>query len=120
MVKEMVNNFAIMSSDSLAEYGIKNGQTIYLAGSVLVPAAEDSFNYRMKFLGAFVIDDHIVVTDETKMFYVDPENFVMMDEGENTRLCAVRDEDFKLETVAEAREQQAAIEDELAMIEQGG
>lgn len=98
MVKEMVNNFARMSSDSLAEYGVNEGQLIYLAGSVLVPLAEDSFDYRMKFLGAFVIDDHITVNDEIKMFYVDPDNFVMIDEEENKRLLAIRDEDFAPKT----------------------
>lgn len=95
MVKEMVNNFAVMCSDSLEEYGVKNGQTIYLAGSVLVPLEQDSFDYRMKFLGAFVIDDHITVNDELKMFYVDPDNFVLMGNEANARLCAIRDEDFK-------------------------
>lgn len=95
MVKEMVNNFAVMINDSLAEYGVKNGQLIYLAGNVLVPVAEDSYDYRMKFLGAFVIDDHITVNDDIKMFYVDPDNFAMMSNEENARLSAIRDEDFK-------------------------
>jgi hypothetical protein len=99
MVKEMVNNFARMSTDSLAEYGVGIGQLIYLAGSVLVPVAEDSFDYRMKFLGAFVIGDHIIVNDELKMFYVDPDNFVMIDAEENERLAKIRDKDFTPEPV---------------------
>lgn len=95
MVREMVNHFAFVNNDSLEEYGVLPGQTIYLAGSVLVPLAEDSFDYRMKFLGAFVIDDHITVNDDRKMFYIDPDNFTMMTEDEEAHYIKIRDEDFK-------------------------
>lgn len=101
MVNEMVNHFARVKGDSLAEHGVVDGQSIYLAGNVLVPNAEDSFDYRMKFLGAFVIDEHIIVNDDKKMFYIDPANFIMMDEGEEAGLIKVRDEDFKQEEKAE-------------------
>lgn len=94
MVNDMVNHFAKVSGDSLAEYGVVDGQTIYLAGSVLVPNGQDSFDYRMKFLGAFVIDGHITVTDDKKMFYIDPANFTQMGEEEEAPMIAIRNEDF--------------------------
>lgn len=95
MVNKVVNAYARVKGDTLVEHGIKDGQLIYLAGNVLVPLAEGSFDYRMKFLGALVFDDHITVDDDTKMFYIDPDNFEMIDEDENNRLCEIRDADFK-------------------------
>lgn len=95
MVKDMVNHFATVSNNSLAEYGVVEGQAIYLAGSVLVPNSEEHpFDYRMKFLGAFVIDGHIHVTEEKKMFYIDPDNFVQMSDEEEAELIKTRDEEF--------------------------
>lgn len=106
---DMVNHFARMSNDSLAEYGVKQGQIIYLAGSVLVPVAENSFDYRAKFLGAFVIDGHIHVTEDHKMFYVDPDNFIQMSDEEEAPMIAIRDEDFKQGGEAEPEEQIEAV-----------
>lgn len=94
MVNDMVNHFAKVCNDSLAEHGVKNGQTIYLAGNVLVPVEPDSFDFRMKFLGTFVIDGHIVVTDDVKMFYIDPTSFVQMTADEEAELIKTRDNDF--------------------------
>lgn len=94
MVKDMANHFARVCDDTLAEYGVKNGQVIYLAGSVFVPEEKDQFNYRMKFLGAFVNDKHITVTDDIKMFYIDPASFTLMNAGEEAELIAIRDAEF--------------------------
>ena len=95
---EMVNNFARVVGDSLSEFGVINGQLIYLAGSVLTPIEEERpFDYRLKFLGAFVSDNHITVSEEQKMFYIDPDNVAMVGSDLNEELCAIRDKDFKKE-----------------------
>lgn len=93
---DMVNNFATVVGNSLNEFGVVDGQLIYLAGSVLTPTEEERpFDYRLKFLGAFVMDQHITVNDDRKMFYIDPDNIKMLTEEENKVLLVVRDEDFK-------------------------
>jgi hypothetical protein len=95
-----VGKFAKVIKTSLAKYGVKKGQIVYVSGSGFVPSAKDPYNFRLKFIAAFVVDDHIIVdAEKKKMFYVDARTLELLADEEQERLVAIRNEDFKVDDV---------------------
>lgn len=103
-----VGMFAEVLDSKLAEYGVKKGDIVYVAGDAIVGVdAKDPYLLRRIFVGAFTKDGHIMVHE--KPFTVDGKRLAPVSRAKQEKLTAIKLADFKEENErVEAQEEKEA------------
>lgn len=88
-----VGQFCTMNSSDFAEYGVKRGDVIYIAGDALSPVGEeDPYLLRKLFVAAFMEDGHLL--PDKKPFLVDAERLKHVTKARQAKFEAMLEEDF--------------------------
>jgi hypothetical protein len=94
-----VGRFAEVNDSTFAEYGVKRGQVVYLAGDYTVPFKESNpYLLQKLFIAGWVDEDGHVVeagVDENKPFVINPKRLKHLSKPHEERLTKIYDEDFR-------------------------
>lgn len=86
--------FCVVQTSSYAEYGVKKGDVVYLAGTTQVYVDEaNPYLFEMLFLAAFMKNNHVEV--EKKPFLIKGVNLKGCTKPRQARLEAIFLEDFQ-------------------------
>lgn len=88
-----VGDFVRVIDDTLAAYGVRKDDNVYLAGSITIQDKEDDpYSRREVFIGAYMNGDHIDA--ERKGFTIDGKRVRKLGDNIQERLTAIKKDDF--------------------------
>ncbi|MDB4302037.1 hypothetical protein N9924_00570 [bacterium] len=89
-----VGDFVTVKDSSFADYGVKKGDLIYLAGDAIVSRDEkDPYNLRRIFVAAYTHDGHVL--PERKPFMVDGKRLTPVSKAKQEKLKGLMEYDFE-------------------------
>jgi hypothetical protein len=88
-----VGMFARIKGDDFKEYGVGDGDIIYIAGDTVVSVEEkDPYALRRVFVAAYTKDGHIQIA--LNPFIVDAKRLKAVSKGEQKSLDEIKEKDF--------------------------
>lgn len=89
-------HFCTVLDSTMAEYGVKRGDLIYVAGQADLPISEeDPYTLRRVFIVSKVSKDGHVLAATEKAFTIDPKRLRLVSKARQERFNTMMQEDFR-------------------------